>query len=177
MKIKLFNAVINPMCLHQITESELSECKEIEVSLKNFSLNSFNASLEIENINFNYAYVKDLNRWYYLNVESVNNNLVNFRFNLDVLATYEKTIYNNVVIERDQCIDGSIVYAHIYDSNMFIPDSSVYKYMPKEVIQNEPPLTLSDIQSIESELSNKMLDMTVYTDDFNFNCDILNPTE
>ena len=91
MKIKLFNAVINPMCLHQITESELSECKEIEVSLKNFSLNSFNASLEIENINFNYAYVKDLNRWYYLTVESVNTNLVNFRFNLDVLATYEKT--------------------------------------------------------------------------------------
>ena len=60
---------------------------------------------------------------------------------------------------------------------MFIPDSSVYKYMPKKVIHNEPPLTLSDIQTIESELSNKMLDMTVYTDDFNFNCDILNPTE
>ena len=65
MKIHLYQTVYNPLSLHQIDHSDLSKYKEIEISLKlAYSLEKLRIALDIENLDYNYAYIPELKRFY-----------------------------------------------------------------------------------------------------------------
>lgn len=78
--------------------------------------------------NYNYMYIGDFNRWYYINdIIQIRTNLWEIHAHVDVLYTWGGDIKGNLaVIDRSEQFDNANMYL---DDGAFIMDSRKYNYV------------------------------------------------
>lgn len=174
MIIKLYKAVYNPLCLHQIDIEDLSKSNDIEVALNNFNFENIDVSLSLDNLDYNYVYIPMLKRWYWLSVKNISNNLMYCRLSIDLLATYEKTIINNMYENVDITLDNTLIVSRLTNKGCKYLNNTVLDYIPSVIIDNEPLITSDGVSSIINDISSKLLDVSCYqNEEFIYNCDYL----
>lgn len=117
------NLMVNSSPVEKIGKS-LSSSLSFACSLKDNTsvLNPVIIIKSSDNIyNFNYMYIQELNRYYFINdIISVNNNIWEIHGHVDVLETYKESILNlNAVIKRQR---------DLYNLYLNDPDFMTYNY-------------------------------------------------
>lgn len=175
MKIHLYQTVYNPLSLHQIDHSDLSKYKEIEISLKlAYSLEKLRIALDIENLDYNYAYIPELKRFYKIKVDTLQGNMFHCTLDLDRLATFEKNIVNNFCVKVDITIDNTLVVMSVKNHGSLLNDVHL-SYIPSIEVLNEPKINEDDVNNIITEISSKLLSIGEYSaEDYQYITDIIN---
>ena len=104
-------------------DKNLTEKGTTQIFLKN-SNDLLNIEIEIKKdiIDFNYFYIKELKRYYFVtDVGSVNNSVWSVLGSVDVLETYKDSIYNLVGIVDRQSVDCNF----LVEDNMYPVRSDV----------------------------------------------------
>lgn len=175
MKIHLYRTVYNPLSLHQIDHSDLLGFKEIEISLKlAYSLEKLRIALDIENLDYNYAYIPELKRFYKIKVDTLQGNMFHCDLILDRLATFEKNIVNNFCVKVDITIDNTLVVQSVKNHGSWL--NNVYlTYIPSIEVLSEPSITEDDVNNIVTELNSKLISIGEYSAvNYQYITDIIN---
>lgn len=163
MKIHLYRTVYNPLGLHQIDYSDLLGFKEIEISLKlAYSLEKLRIALDIENLDYNYAYIPELKRFYKIKVDTLQGNMFHCDLVLDRLATFEKNIVNNFCVKVDITIDNTLVIQSVKNHGSWL--NNVYlTYIPSIEVLSEPTISEDDVNNIVTEINSKLISISEYS--------------
>lgn len=175
MKIHLYRTVYNPLSLHQIDYSDLLGFKEIEISLKlAYSLEKLRIALDIENLDYNYAYIPELKRFYKIKVDTLQGNMFHCDLVLDRLATFEKNIVNNFTVKVDITVDNTLVAMSVKNHGSWL--NNVYlTYIPSVEVLSEPSITEDDVNNIVTELNSKLISIEEYSaTNYQYITDIIN---
>lgn len=86
---------------------EIVEVMDIDIRLRS-NINVINPSIKIVNngVDFNYCYIKKLNRFYFVDSKIVRGTIIDLILRLDVLETYKKEIRSGVVFAEVEVSDG-----------------------------------------------------------------------
>lgn len=104
-----------------------------------------------ENINFkdyNYAYIEDLHRYYYINsVTSVNDIHWQLFLSCDVLETYKDEIFNSHASFRRELKPGDYLNTSSFDTSII---ESIETYKSNVTLDGIPSVILTALSSSES---------------------------
>lgn len=80
-----------------VINKNLEEISRENISLKKtIDFTTPVIELKLDNVNFNYVYIDELDRYYFVRtIESVGNHLFNVYLECDVIETYKETILNS----------------------------------------------------------------------------------
>ena len=175
MKIHLYQTVYNPLSLHQIDHSDLLGFKEIEISLKlAYSLERLRIALDIENLDYNYAYIPELKRFYKIKVDTLQGNMFHCDLILDRLATFEKNIVNNFCVKVDITIDNTLIIKSVKNHGKWL-DNVLLTYIPSTEVLTEPSITEDDVNNIIGALQSKLISIEEYSaENYQYITDIIN---
>lgn len=106
-----------------------------------------------EDINFkdyNYAYIEELHRYYYINsVTNLNNIHWQLFLSCDVLETYKDEIFNSHALFRRQLKHGDYLNTGSFDTSII---ESIETHKSNIILENEPTVILSALSTSKESI-------------------------
>lgn len=131
--INKINPSVNPAVQVGAAEQEIAPIDDFDIIHPTFVL-----SLSTDYMNFNYIYVKDLNRYYFVEGVELSKNRAYISCTIDVLQTYKDEIMTrNVILERSENVNKWNIYQHDEEQPRLVYDSLDVQYFNKGPFSND----------------------------------------